>query len=438
MSPTPIEFPADFLWGAATSSHQVDGANVHSDWWAWEHDVDAKVKVAEPSGEACDHRHRFAADIGLLASLGLNAYRFSIEWARIEPWPGEFDEHELARAEAMVDACVQHGLTPIVTLQHFTLPRWVSRAGSWTNPDMPTLFARYARRVVERIGDRVGYFCTINEPGNLLVRGYLGTFPTPPFVRDLAVYRVAVGGLNRTHRLVREVVKGLAPDARVGMAHGLQAWQADVGGRPIMEFARYLHEDAFFSAVTDDDFIGVQTYTRLDVHAPGWAGPVVTGVLRSDKLSNALLLPLIRRAAVNLEDPDAGPSDVRRTQLGWPWAPEAVEVTARRMARLFPGEGAADQRARVGLGGRRGADRVPRRGPAYGPLSARGRPADPWLSALVPVGQLGVVARLPTQVRADRRRPDHPGTYGQALGPLVRPGGVVAPTVVTPPPFWGS
>ena len=338
MSTTPIQFPVNFLWGVATSSHQVDGANVHSDWWEWEHDPYAPVKLAEPSGEACDHRHRYATDIALIAALGLNAYRFSVEWARVEPRPGEFDEGELARAEAMVDACVRHGLTPIVTLQHFTLPRWVARAGSWTNPDMPELFARYTRRVVERIGDRVGYFCTINEPGHLLVRGYLGTFPTPPFVRDLSAYRVAVGVLNRTHRLAREVVKGVAPAARVGMAHGLQDWHANAGGRPIMEFARYIHEDAFFSEVSDDDFIGVQTYTRLDVDAPRWAGPVMTAVLRSDRLTNALLLPLIRRGAEDVETVDAEPTDLRRTQLGWLWAPEAVAAAARRMATLFPGK----------------------------------------------------------------------------------------------------
>lgn len=336
MSAGPVRFPTDFLWGTATSSHQVDGGNVHSDWWDWEHDPSARFRIAEPSGEACDHRHRYPADIALMAELGLNAYRFSVEWARIEPRIGEFDENELARVEAMVDACGRHGLTPIVTLQHFTLPRWVSRAGSWTDPYLPGLFERYARRVLERIGDRVGYVATFNEPGNMLVRGYLGTFPSPPFVRDLAAYWTAVRGLLEAHRRSRAAVREIAPDAKVGMAHALQDWRANPGGQPAMEFTRTLHEDAFFAVVPDDDFLGVQTYTRLDVRAPAVAGPLTRTLLRSDRLTSAVLLPVLRRSAQQVENPNGRPAGVRRTQLGWIWAPEAVADTARRVAALFP------------------------------------------------------------------------------------------------------
>ena len=234
--PDPLTFPNDFLRGAATAAHQVEGDNRTSDWWEWETDRFSKVSLAEPSGSACDHFHRYRDDIALLARLGLNAYRFSVEWARVEPRAGEFDEAALMHYSDMVAACVQSGVTPIVTLQHLTLPAWVAHAGSWLNPDMPDYFARYTRKVVERLGDLVRYFCTINEPGNLLTRGYLGTFPSPPFIRDLTAFDTAAAAVNAAHRRSRDVIKELFPSARVGMAHALQDWHANAGGTALMAF----------------------------------------------------------------------------------------------------------------------------------------------------------------------------------------------------------
>jgi beta-glucosidase len=336
----PLTFPADFLWGAATAAHQVEGDNRNSDWWEWETDGYSRVPLAEPSGSACDHFHRYRDDIALLAGLGLNAYRFSVEWARVEPRAGEFDEAALAHYSDMVTACVQSGVTPIVTLQHFTLPAWVGHAGSWLNPDMPDYFARYTRKVVERFGDRVRYFCTINEPGNLLTRGYLGTFPTPPFIQDLTAFETAAAAVNAAHRRSREVIKQLFPSARVGMAHALQDWHANAGGAALMAFARELYEDQFFAEAAGDDFIGVQTYTQVEVDAPRVAGPLIAAMLRSRRLTEVGLLPLLRSSARAAEPAEGRRRDDgrRRTQMGWLWAPEAVEATARRVGGLFPGK----------------------------------------------------------------------------------------------------
>ena len=156
----------------------------------------------------------------------------------------------------MVAACLEHGVTPVVTLQHFTLPRWVARAGAWLNPDMVMYFGRYAAQVTAALGDRVRYFGTINEPGNLLVRGYLGTFPAPPFVRDLDAFDRAAAAVNACHRRAREVIKSALPSARVGMPHALQVWRANAGGSPARDWARHLHEDVFFETTAEDDFIG--------------------------------------------------------------------------------------------------------------------------------------------------------------------------------------
>ena len=299
----------------------------------------AKVPLAESSGIACDHFHRYRDDIALLAGLGLNAYRFSVEWARVEPRAGEFDEAALAHYSDVVAACVQSGVTPIVTLQHFTLPAWVAHAGSWLNPDMTDYFARYTRKVIERLGDRVRYFCTINEPGNLITRGYLGTFPTPPFIQDLTAFDTAAATVNAAHRRSRDVIKELFPSARVGMAHALQDWRANTGGLALMTFARELYEDRFFAETSQDDFIGVQTYIQVEVDVPKFAGPLTAVMLRSRRLTEAVLLPLLRSSA-RAAEPAQGkrPDGRRRTQMGWLWAPEAVEMAARRLAALFPGK----------------------------------------------------------------------------------------------------
>jgi beta-glucosidase len=338
--PDLLTFPPGFLWGAATSAHQVEGNNSTSDWWEWETDPAPKAPLAEPSGIACDHLNRYREDIALLASLGLNTYRFSVEWARIEPRAGEFNDAAIEHYSRIVDTCMDNGITPVVTLQHFTLPAWVAHAGGWLNPDMTEYFGRYTRKVVSRLRDRVPYFCTINEPGNLITRGYIGTFPTPPFVQELTAYDIAAAAVNAAHHRAREIIKEAFPSARVGMAHALQDWRSDNGGAPAMAFAQKLHEDRFFSETADDDFIGVQTYTIIEVNAPRLAGPVVAALLRSRRLTEAVALPLLRHRAKDAAPTEgAVPADGRRrTQMGYLWAPEAVEVTTRRMASIYPGK----------------------------------------------------------------------------------------------------
>ena len=124
-----MSFPDGFLWGAATAAHQVEGGNVNNDSWLLEHAPGSHY--AEVSGDACDHYHRYADDIALVADLGLNAYRFSLEWSRIEPEEGEFSRAALEHYRRMLAACHENGLTPILTFHHFTSPRWIAAAGGW-------------------------------------------------------------------------------------------------------------------------------------------------------------------------------------------------------------------------------------------------------------------------------------------------------------------
>lgn len=166
------KFP--FFWGAATSSHQVEGGNRHNDWWAWEQSGRLKF----PSGDACDHFRRFHEDFELIASLGHNAYRFSIEWSRIEPEEGKWDFNALATYGEMIRVLRKKNIEPIVTLHHFTNPQWFAEKGGWLLPNAADYFARYVRKVVETIGHDVNFWITINEPLIFLSHSYyLGVWP---------------------------------------------------------------------------------------------------------------------------------------------------------------------------------------------------------------------------------------------------------------------
>ena len=150
-----------FLIGAATAAHQVEGYNIHSDYWMMENLEHSTF--AEKSGAAVDHYSRFREDIRLLAEAGGNAYRFSIEWARIEPEEDMFDETQLQHYREVLDCCEEYGVTPIVTLHHFSSPAWLIGKGGWGSPYVTEAFARYAGYLVSHIDRSLPYICTINE-----------------------------------------------------------------------------------------------------------------------------------------------------------------------------------------------------------------------------------------------------------------------------------
>lgn len=157
-----LSFPDGFLWGAATAAHQIEGNNVNSDWWVKEHTPG--TTIVEPSGDAADSYHRYREDMKLLADAGLNTYRFSIEWSRIEPERDFVSRAAIDHYRRMVEAAHEFGLNPVVTLMHFTVPRWMHEAGFWRNPEAPELFARYTELALPVVSEGVDYVCTINEP----------------------------------------------------------------------------------------------------------------------------------------------------------------------------------------------------------------------------------------------------------------------------------
>jgi beta-glucosidase len=332
---TDLAFPSGFLWGAATAAHQVEGNNTNSDWWEWEQKPGTPCK--EPSGDAIDHYNRYGRDIALIAGLGFNTYRFSVEWARIEPTEGVFDETQLEHYRRVVAAVRKSNMIPMVTLNHFTLPNWVAKQGSWLADTTPALFERYVRRVVEALGDTVDWYCTINEPGIVALCGYLGPLGFPPGVTGFANWDRAARGLIEGHRRARSAVKELRPSAQVGMTHSMSEWESNAGGRAALKFARNMGEDVFLAACKEDDFVGVQTYSRtlLELSRPiGW---VTAAILAVPPLKRQAISRMINSRATGnpMMDPRQG---IRRTQMGYEFRPQAVAATVRRVADVLPGK----------------------------------------------------------------------------------------------------
>ena len=258
-----------FLWGAATSAHQVEGGNDANDWHDWE--TATATTCVEPSGRACDHVNRYREDIALLAGLGLNCYRFSVEWSRVETGPGRFSERWLAHYRDVVATCRRHGLAPLVTFHHFTNPRWIADAGGWEEPGTAERFARFCGRVADALGDSMAAAITINEPNIVALLGYEeGIFP--PGKRDraarLRVTEIMIDGHRRAVAALRERL----PDLPVGLAVAMADWQAAPGGEAALEPIRRLREDVFLEATGGDDFVGVNAYTRHRIGPAGWLG----------------------------------------------------------------------------------------------------------------------------------------------------------------------
>jgi len=263
----PVRFPQGFLWGVATSAHQIEGGNVNNDWWDWEHKQGSGC--AEPSGDACDSWNRWPEDIDLVASLGLGAYRFSLEWSRIEPAEGEFSLAALDHYRRMCAACAERGISPVVTFHHFTVPRWLAARGAWESRDAAECFERFVRKATTHLGDLLGWACTINEPNVIGVMGYTkGEYP--PGVHDDLARHIAVNEtMVRAHRLAIDALRSGPGRFPVGLTLSMDELVADPGGELVRDAAEEILENGFLRATSGDDFIGVQCYTRTHLGPDG-------------------------------------------------------------------------------------------------------------------------------------------------------------------------
>lgn len=303
------DFPEDFLFGSSTAAHQVEGGNVGNDWWDWEHRPDSPAR--EPSGDAIDHYHRYAEDFALLASLGQNAHRLSLEWSRIEPAPGEWSMAALDHYKRVLTALAERGLVGLVTLMHFTVPRWFAERGSWLAADAVDRFAAYVERVAGHLGDLMPYACTLNEPQILGLHGYLtGYFP--PGRTDLGEWQRVTLVQIEAHRAAVQALRAGRGAPRAGVCLQLPVFEPARPDDPECEaacrFAREWTGEVYVEALrerpeTAGDFVGVQYYTRerIDPREPGGRVP-----------------------------PEEGE---RVTQMGWVWYPDGLRQALLLAAR---------------------------------------------------------------------------------------------------------
>lgn len=250
-----------FLWGVATSSHQVEGGN-NNDWTQWEN----AGKVTEKSGDSSLHYHKYREDLQLFSQIGVNAYRYSLEWSRIEPKPGQFDHKALDHYREMTQDVLRHHMEPLITLHHFTLPPWFAKQGGFFHPEAANLFGRYVQKVVDTLGNLCRFYVTINEPMVYAVMGY-GTGQWPPGHKSLKELWQIGPRLLACHQEAYHRVKSQRPDAMVGLSHHLLAFSPyDTYSRLDRINARimhYLFNERFIQWTRSTaDFIGVNYYSQ--------------------------------------------------------------------------------------------------------------------------------------------------------------------------------
>lgn len=271
-----IEFPKDFFWGAATSSYQVEGNNLNSDWWEWE----KRVGLKEVSGEACRHYELYKEDFNLAKSLSHNAHRLSIEWSRIEPRQGLFLDKEIQHYRDVIVYLRGQNIEPIVTLHHFTNPLWFANLGGWESKSASRHFLNYVEKIVSSLSDLVRFWVTINEPMVYVYHAYLlGVWP-PQKRSFLSASRVTdnlirshVSAFNLIHNLYNK--KNLS-SPYVSIAKNIQAFEScdnKIRNR-VSTYLRHKYYNLDFLnkliQVKSLDFIGINYYTRSLVDVEGF------------------------------------------------------------------------------------------------------------------------------------------------------------------------
>jgi len=323
-------FPKTFYFGAATSSHQVEGGN-KNDWTEWEKEnAERLVKEAAKkqwsdyllnvkpsplssdnyiSGRACDHYNRFREDFDIAKSLGHNAHRFSIEWSRIEPEEGKFDEKEIEHYREIIRALRERGIEPFVTLWHFTLPLWVKNQGGWENKKTIADFTKYAEKIIESLGRDVKFWIIINEPTVYAGYGYIvGLFP-PQVKNFYRGYRV-LKNIMQAYGDVYDLIHVESRDAMVGNAYNLhyhtpyRKWFfPDWLAMKALSYIRDFYPLDY--AKGRQDFIGLNYYYRDCVKSTLMGG---------------------RFGVIDIKNPDKNVSD-----MGWDIFPEGLYYVLRSL-----------------------------------------------------------------------------------------------------------
>ncbi|MDX1662702.1 MAG: family 1 glycosylhydrolase [Candidatus Promineifilaceae bacterium] len=289
MAQARLVFPADFRWGTATSAYQVEGNNKNSDWWQWEQQPGA-ILEGHQSGRASDWWEKAEADLRRAAEMGTNAHRLSLEWSRIEPQPSVFDEAALERYRALLQTMHELDIEPMVTLHHFSNPQWLVEKGDFSSGIAVDYFQRYTAKVVDRLGDLVPLWITINEPLVYVFMRYIaGAFP-PPQRKGWGAGARALRTLLRCHAAAYKTIKEKQPNAQVGVAKNMIPFDPVPVGTILDRWwagrVSWIYNDWWMEAMQDGrlrlpfgrgeidglagsfDFVGVNYYTRFYTRFP--------------------------------------------------------------------------------------------------------------------------------------------------------------------------
>ncbi len=329
-------FPNGFLWGTATSSHQVEGNNTNNNWAAWEAE-EGRIKYGHKAGLACDWwGGRWKEDFDRAADTGQNAHRLSIEWSRIQPKPDGWNEEALNYYREMIRGLEQRNMTPLVTLHHFSDPLWLVELGGWENTEVPGLFEKYVAKVVEALKEYVSLWVTINEPNVYAYGGYLGG-GFPPGKNDLGAAFSVLSNMVRAHALAYRTIHRIQKQSRVGIALNYRSFAPKRAASPFDRWmAGFLHSNfnlSFIRAITDgafrfalkrtiipeaaktQDYIGINYYSRdwvafkplafnslfhnlsypqnADLSDTGFIANIPDGMFEALKWANGFKLPII-------------------------------------------------------------------------------------------------------------------------------------------------
>jgi beta-glucosidase len=291
-----FRFPETFLWGAATSAHQVEGGNTNNDWAAWEEGGHVLVGA----GAACDHYHRFREDFDLARDLLHNAHRFSLEWSRIEPEEGRFSDEAIQHYREVIDALHARGIEPVVTLHHYTIPRWLAAKGGWESADIERHFVRYVETVMRHYGDRVRWWITLNEPVVQVFKGWvIGQWP-PGRLGDYPRAMQVIRHMLRAHVLAYHTIHERRADAMVSVAQHCLAFTPNHPRNPFDRLSTWFRDFLFNNLLLEAlhtgrlavpglfferlpfgrtlDFIGMNYYTRDFVRNTGFSLPGFVGL----------------------------------------------------------------------------------------------------------------------------------------------------------------
>jgi len=256
-----LEFPKEFLWGTATSAYQVEGGIENCDW-----------SLKFPAGKACNHYYLYEKDFDLMKKLNLNAYRFSIEWSRIEPREGEFDKVEIEHYRKVLLSLKERKIKAMVTLHHFTNPQWLVKIGGWTNKKVVFYFTRFAERILKEYQNLVDFWQSFNEPLVYASMSFLkGVWP--PKKKNSILFLKVIKNQILAHKKIFQTSHRFNPNIKIGIAKNNQFFESENSNPPLDRFstflARYFWNEYFLNRIQNHlDFIGLNYYFYRKIKFP--------------------------------------------------------------------------------------------------------------------------------------------------------------------------